>query len=146
VLFHRWTSTSFSNDQNKIVPNMFNVANALCMLSGVFTAILFQLLTIYSKSALGMGNDVGYMAFKEATKTFRIWGFRCFLTEMMSFLVCFMTHLYNMLWNNARKRGRKSILTPTGMFIMGGSVILTVIGVHHIWAVLSLASQHIFST
>jgi len=140
-----WTSTSFSNDQNKIVPNVFNIANAICMLSGVFTAILFQLLTIYSKSALGMGNDVGYMAFKEATKTFRIFGFHCFLTEMMSFLVCFMMHLYNTLWNNARQRGHKSLLTPTGNVVMGGSVILMVVGIHLIRSVLSLASLHIFS-
>jgi hypothetical protein len=122
------------------------MATALCMLSGVFTVILFQLLTIYSKSALGMSNDMGYFAFKEATKTFRIWGFRSFLTEMMSFLVCFMSHLYNVLWNNARKRGHKSILTPTGKLIMGGSAIFTALGVHHIRIVLSLASQHIFST
>jgi hypothetical protein len=116
------------------------------MLSGVFTAILFQLLTIYSNSALGMSNDVGYIAFKEATRVFRIWGFRCFLTEMMSFLICFMSHLYNVLWNNARQRDHKSILTTTGKCIMGGSVVLMVVGIYLIRAVLSLASQHIFST
>ena len=59
-------------------------------MSGVFTAILFQLLTIYGKTALGMGNDGGYIAFKSASRMFRIWGFRSFLVEMTAFVVSFM--------------------------------------------------------
>jgi len=139
-----WTSTSFSKEQNKIVSNVFNSATALCLMSGIFTAILFQLLTIYSKSALGMGNDAGYMAFKASTRAFRIWGFRCFLTEMVSFVLVFITRLYNSLWMDARQCDEKSTLTTTGKFIMGGSVILTATGVSLVHAVLRLASKQIF--
>ena len=142
--FRSWTSTSFSKDQNRIVPNVFNIAAVLCMMSGVFTAILFQLVLIYSKAALGMGNDAGYLAFKEATHIFRIWGFRCFLTEMISFVLVFLSRLYNSLWNDARKQGRDTILTFTGKLIVGGSVVLMLIGSALIRAVLHLASQHVY--
>ena len=108
---------------------MFNAATALCLMSGVFTAILFQLLTIYSKSGLGMGNDAGYIAFKTATQPFRVWGFRCFLTEMISFVVCFVSRLYNTMWDVSKQRGNESALTTTGKYIMGGSVVLMITGV-----------------
>ena len=146
---HRWTSTDFAKNQSNIVRNIFNISTALCIMSGAFTAILFQLLIIYSKSALGMGNDEGYVAFKAATSTFRMWGFRCFLIEMMSFVVCFMSKLYNRLWKDARKlQGDeyKSALTTTGRFIIGGSVILMAIGSVLIRSVVNLASKHVFST
>jgi len=149
-----FTSVKFKKEQNKIVCNTFNIATALCIISGAFTAILFQLLTIYSKSALGHSNDAGYLAFKAATRELRFWGFRCFLTEMISFVVSFMASLYNLLWDNARRRektssgsdfGSKAALTRTGNFIFGGSVILIVAGLYQIRSVLVLAAEHIYS-
>jgi len=58
-----WTSTKFSTEQKEVVSNIFYAASVLCVMSGVFTAILFQLLTIYGRTALGIGNDGGYIAF-----------------------------------------------------------------------------------
>lgn len=141
-----WTSTNFSKDQKKIVSDVFNFATALCIMSGSFTAILFQLLTIYSKSALAMGNDEGYLVFKAATKCFRIWGFRCFLTEAISFAACFLSRLYNTLWEDARDSDCKSSLTASGKLVMGGSILFMLFGVSIIRSVLNLASQHIFCT
>lgn len=141
-----WTSTKFSEKQNKVVSNVFNVATALCITSGAFTAIIFQLLTIYGKAALGVGNDGGYIAFKSATAAFRVWGFRSFLVNMLTFVVSFMSQMYNTLWEDARHHNHKSALTATGKFIMGGSVIFMMTGCSAIYAVLSLASQHVFST
>lgn len=141
-----FTSTNFSNEQNTIVSNAFHATTALCILTGTFTTILFQLVTIYSKSALAMGNDEGFLAFKAATSAFRIWGFRCFLTEMMTFMVSFMSKLYNSLWDDARKRGSKSTLTTTGNLMLGGSVALLIIGTYLIQFVLHLASVHVYKT
>jgi len=123
---------------------VFNMSTTLCILSRAFTAILLQLLTIYSKSTLGMDNDEVYFALKTAaTTTFRMWGFRC-LTEMMSFVVCFMSRLYNRLWDNARQRDYESALTTTGKVTMGGSVVLMVLGFYLIRSVFNLASQHVY--
>mmetsp|Transcript_27365 Transcript_27365/g.29537 ORF Transcript_27365/g.29537 Transcript_27365/m.29537 type:complete len:299 (-) Transcript_27365:287-1183(-) len=165
-----FTSVKFKKEQSRIVCNIFNIATALCIISGAFTAILFQLLTIYSKSALGHSNDVGYLTFKAATRHFRHWGFRCFLTEMISFVVSFMASLYNLLWDNARRLeraqlatatasgsgksgsdaasdivvGSKSALTRTGKMIFGGSVFLMLLGAYQIRLVLLLAAEHVY--
>eukprot|EP00536_Pseudo-nitzschia_multiseries_P003197 jgi/Psemu1/7154/gm1.7154_g len=119
-------------------------------MSGAFTAILFQLLTIYSKTALGMSNDEGYLAFKAATSAYRRLGFHCFLIEMVSFVVSFVVRLYNTLWTNAwreetTKGEPKRALTLTGRFIFGGSLVLVLVGASVIRAVLTLATQHVYS-
>ena len=143
--FLRFTSTKFSKDQHKAVSNTFNIATSLCVMSGAFTAILFQLLVIYSKGALGMVHDTGYLQFKAATSAFRMWGFRCLLIEVISFLVSFLMSLYNTLWTDAREhRGQKG-LTKTGTGIMIGSVLLMLIGSYQIHVVLNLATKYIFS-
>jgi hypothetical protein len=97
-----WTSTKFHKDQGALVGHLFTVSTALCVVAGVFTALLFQLLDIYSKSALGMVNDNGYLAFTAATAVYRKWGFRCFLAETSAFVVSFLLNLYNTLWENVR--------------------------------------------
>ena len=146
MIFHRCTSTNISKEQNTIVTNIFHTTTALCILTGTLTTVLFQLVTLYTKSALAMGNDEGYLAFKAATSGVRIFGFRCFLTEMMSFMVSFMSKLYNSLWDDARKRRSKSTLTTTGSLIFGGSMTLLIIGTYMIKSVLHLASVHIYHT
>mmetsp|Transcript_27830 Transcript_27830/g.75721 ORF Transcript_27830/g.75721 Transcript_27830/m.75721 type:complete len:156 (-) Transcript_27830:1917-2384(-) len=146
-----FTSTKFHTKQNRIVRNAFYISTVLCIMSGAFTAILFQLLTICSKSALGISNDEGYLAFKAATGTFRHIGFQCFLMEMIAFVVSFVVHLYNALWTNARELEKakggepKAKLTRIGKGIFGGSLLLSLAGVYGIHKVLTLAGQHIFS-
>jgi hypothetical protein len=141
-----WTSTKFSKEQNSFVSNSFTVSTALCVIAGAFTAILFQLLGIYSKSALGMSNDAGYASFKMATAIYRKWGFRCFLTELTSFVYSFMISLYNNLWNEAKAHPEaKDMSKRVGTYIMAGSVFLIILGTYHIKHVLGLATQHIFT-
>ena len=65
-----WTSVKFKREQ-PVEYYSFIISTALCVISGAFCAILFQLLGIYSKSALGMVNDDGYRAFQAATAIYR---------------------------------------------------------------------------
>lgn len=124
-----WTSTKFPKDQSKFVSDVFYVSTTLCVMSGAFTAILFQLLIVYSKTALGNGNDEGYLFFKSATAACRRLGFRCFLTEVITFVGSFLMSLYNTLWMDAEKRGgAKKGLTGTGIWIYTGSVLLMLLG------------------
>ena len=46
---------------------IFTVLSILCILSGVTTSIIFSFLGLYSKTALGMGNDEGFVKFFDAT-------------------------------------------------------------------------------
>lgn len=144
LCFARWTSTKFSKQQHVLVSTVFQVATSLCVISGVFAAIVFQLLNIYSKAALGTSNDAGYLAFRAATATFRIWGFRAFLVNMSAFDVSFLTQLYNALWEDARQREHPAALTTAGKCIMGGSCLLALASYYVLRAVMNLASIHVF--
>jgi hypothetical protein len=56
-----FTSTKFpKNDKisTKVLTSIFTAVTAFCVISGAFTATLFNILGIYSKSALGMLNEV----------------------------------------------------------------------------------------
>jgi hypothetical protein len=70
-----WMSTKFEKELSPILSNGFTICTMLCVILGVFTVILLQLLGIYSKSALSFG-----IAFKITTAIYCKWGFRCFLT------------------------------------------------------------------
>jgi hypothetical protein len=123
----------------KIASSLFKLLETLCIVSGVFTAIMFQLLGIYSKSALGMMNDKGYLAFKAATAVYRKWGFRCFLISLGSFVGVFLLSLYNktICDNDGADRWDKAIFAA--------SLLLAVLGAYHIKAVLNLATHFIFT-
>jgi hypothetical protein len=141
----RMWSTTFSKDQSTLVGYIFTISTALCIMTGAFTAILFQLLVIYSKSALSMGNDEGYMAFRVATAMYRKWGFRCFLTEISTFVFSFAICLYNKLWNDARVHPvEKPLFQRAGVYIMAGFIILMAIGAYEIKNILNLATNLIF--
>jgi hypothetical protein len=145
-----WTSTKFSKRQHPFVCNSFTISTATCVISGVFTAILFQLLGIYSKSALGMSNDEGYAAFKAATAIYRKWGFRMFLTELVSFVYTFMISLYNTLWIEWDESTQQETENPVvqrrvGTCIFGVSLLFILLGGFHLQKVLSLATNLIFT-
>jgi hypothetical protein len=135
-----WTSTKFKKEQSPIVSHGFIVCKTLCVISGVFTVILFQLLCIYSKSVLSF-----HVAFKTATAIYRKWGFRCFLMELSTFMFSFLLSLYNTVWMEAREHDDKELYQRVGTYIVMGSAVLLLLGAFHIHCVLDLATKHIFT-
>ena len=133
---------------------LFLLTTSLCIISGAFTAILFQLLGIYGKSALSMQNDVGYLSFQSATGGYATWGFRCFLTSLASFVASFLLSLStktifsrenknvafkeNSIFGNILSIGNAQIM------IFTISILLTLVGAYHLKLVLNLASKYIF--
>lgn len=89
-----------------------------------------------------MGNDKAYLDFKLATNKFRQWGFYCFLTEVITFVLSFLVNLYNKLWDDAREHGSELKLTSTGLCVMAGTLVLVFFGVFQIGVVLKLASEY----
>eukprot|EP01083_Nonionella_stella_P023256 64314_1 len=69
-------STKSQNPDDKLEDTLGLIFTAFCVFSiigGAYTSIVFTLLTLYSKSALGMG-EVGhakYLAFRDETAVFR---------------------------------------------------------------------------
>ena len=63
----------------------FTVLSMLCILSGVTTSVIFSFLGLYSKTALGMGNDEGFIKFFDATQSVRKFGFNSMITSLICF-------------------------------------------------------------
>jgi len=132
-----YTSTKFKSNVKRfdsVLPCVFYFLEALCIVSGVYTAVSFQLLGIYSRTAIGMGNMEGYVAFRAATAIYRKWGFRCFLTSLFSFMGCFMASFYN----------RMSEYGRAGKSIFAVAACLAIAGSCEIFSILQLSSKIVF--
>ena len=62
-------------------------------LAAFYTTVIFSLFGLYAKTALGSGDDLGYMELLKATSSMRYRGFRSFLLCLMSFNVAFIMNL-----------------------------------------------------
>jgi hypothetical protein len=135
-----YTSTNFKRDPSKkndwILRSLFSIFSGVCVISGAFTGIMFQLLGIYSKSALGMGNVEGYKAFQAATAPYATLGFRTFLICLSSFVGTFLINFYNMTKEDG----------GLGKKIFGFMALLTIAGGVVIKHILNLATVHIFAS
>ncbi|KAL3939600.1 MAG: hypothetical protein SGBAC_005694, partial [Bacillariaceae sp.] len=127
-----------NNNKNKhdwVLPNLFSFCAGTCVITGAFTGVMFQLLGIYSKSALSYGNHAGYATFKAATHWYRKLGFHSFLTCLASFVAVFLISMRNMTDEDERLGDR----------IFGLMVVLTILGGVVIKKILNLATAHIFA-
>jgi hypothetical protein len=119
----------------KWLETFFTASTILCVISGMFTTVLFNILGIYSKEALGMGNESGYIAFVAATAMYRKWGFRAFLTTCLTFVTSFVMSIVE----KTSKEDR------VGQLILVASTILLAFGVFHLQTVIALATEFIYT-
>ena len=59
-----------------------------------FTAIVFTLVSLYAKTAIGMGTDARYLQFLETTVDVRAKGFFAFMRAIKTFGIAFTLSLY----------------------------------------------------
>ena len=119
---------------------IFSISAGICVLCSAFSAVMFQMLAIYCKTALGMANDAGYIAFWEATAMYRQWGFRSFLTSFATFVTCFILSFFSKyIENNGDEQEHEY-----GKLLLGGSIGMALFGSFHIKRILDLATAHIF--
>jgi hypothetical protein len=134
-----YTSTKFKRDPSKkndwILRSLFSIFSGVCVISGAFTGVMFQLLVIYSKSALGRGHVEGYKAFQAATAPYTRLGFHTFLICLSSFVGTFLISFYDMTKEDE----------GLGKKIFGLMALLTIAGGVVIKHILNLASVHIFA-
>lgn len=81
--------------------------------------------------------------------SFQQWGFRCFLTELSSFVLSFLLSVYQNLWQQAKDYPCKdgSVIPAwkrPGTYIMFGCIVLVTAGAIEIKNVLNLATKYIF--
>ena len=78
-------------DAAKILFLSLILATVIC---GSYTTVVFSLLTLYSKTSLGMGMDEEFVEFFAATDQIRQTGYASFVATILSFNVAFVLSLY----------------------------------------------------
>ena len=79
-----------SKDYNKIeniATWAFSFFSVLSIVTGTNTAIIYSLLNLYSKTALGMGKDAAFIEFFASTADLRTCGFQSMVVSLISFQV-----------------------------------------------------------
>lgn len=94
----------YSSTPRKIDPNntktenilrmVFATTVAMCICLGGYTTIVFSLLGLYSKRALGLGQDIEYLEFFSATSDVRRSGFESFIWCLLLFKSSFLLSVF----------------------------------------------------
>ena len=82
------------NKLQNLAKIVFNLSVGLSIICGAYTTVVFSLLGLYSKSALGLNMDASFLEFFAATATVRKRAFDSFLVALVSFELCFVTSLF----------------------------------------------------
>lgn len=112
---------------------LYFISTSISVALGTYTTIIFTLMSIYSKTALGMGLQEKYLEFFNACAKFRVHGFHAFMGSLMSFsfgwtLALFLCVEGDMKW---------WVAAPAALF--------TIVGYLHYREIFHLATTLIFS-
>ena len=73
---------------------LFAVISTVTVLSGTFTTVIFSLMALYSKTALGMNSDAEYLEFFKMTGPIRKKGFQMYVVSLLGFKGSFILSLF----------------------------------------------------
>ena len=107
--------------------------NSISIALSFYATTIFSLMSIYSKTALGMGLQNQYVAFFDACAPYRKYGFRSFLGTVLSWQLSWL--LSFVLTNEGKKR----------WWISVPLVLYAVIGVSHFFSIIGLAKSTLYS-
>jgi hypothetical protein len=77
-----------------VVKVVFCASTFLSVLSSVYTTVVFSLLGLYCKTALGLSQDSQYVEFMDATAAERRYAFDAFLWSLGAFQTSFVSSLF----------------------------------------------------
>jgi hypothetical protein len=117
----------------RVAQSIHGICVCIGFLAAVYTTVVFSLFGLYAKTALGTGDDQGYLKLLEATSSIRLRGFQSFLVCLMSFNTSFLMNLF------LNHRGK------TRWIICALAVVGTGISASHFRFIINTASEIIFS-
>ena len=112
---------------------MYSICTSLTVALGTYTTLVFTMMSIYSKTALGMGMETKFVEFFDATAKFRLRGFRAFMGTLVTFsigwiLALILCHEGEMRW-----------------WVAVPAVLIGIMGFAHYNEIIHLATTLIFS-
>jgi hypothetical protein len=78
----------------KVAKVMFMFSTVISIFSSSYTTVVFTLLGLYSKTALGSSQDGPFLEFFAQTAIFRQLAFTAFCISLVSFQICFLLSLF----------------------------------------------------
>lgn len=72
---------------------MFILSSIFSIASSAYTVVVFTLLGLYSKAALGMGCDTNFLSFFNTTQKWRVSAFDAFVISLINFEISFLSSL-----------------------------------------------------
>lgn len=114
--------------------NLFLLAVVISILSGAYTTVVFTLLPLYCKTALGRGYDAQFLQFWAATAALRETGLEAFLVSLISFEIAFCLSLFVRLAAGSRRQ----------VVLVALAAVLCAASVWEWTAVMRLAAQYLF--
>lgn len=97
----------------QVAQSLHGICICVGFLAALYTTVVFSLFGLYAKTALGVGDDDGYLQFMTATNTIRLRGFQSFLVCLCSFNTSFLLNMF--LNHRGRTRWTISLLSVIGM-------------------------------
>lgn len=96
------------------VLDLFFLCIVISILTGAYTTVVFTLLPLYSKTALGRGLDTAFLRFWAATAQVRETGLEAFLWSLVSFEVAFVLSL----WLRTTGRRQKMLVCVATLLVV----------------------------
>ena len=114
---------------------MFCFSVVTSIVAGAYTSVVFSLLGLYAKTALGLGMDEPYLQFMEKTACYRQYAFDSFVVSLVTFEVALTTSLF------INYRGSNK----TRWLASGISLLFLCVSYFHWSSIMSIARDVLFS-
>jgi len=112
----------------------FSLSVALSILTGAYTTVVFSLLGLYAKTALGLGWDGPFLEFFQQTESIRKFAFDTFVVSLVTFEFSFISSLF--LAHEGKMK----------WVVAGGASLCALLSIWHWTVIMKLASRILFAT
>jgi len=113
----------------------FSFFTMISVVTGTYCSLVFTLCSLYLRTIMGFGYDEKLLSFVQATKTFRLSGFRSFLISLWSFMISF---LFSLRINMGA--------CMTSNIVVASATVMTAVATMNVQQLLSIASTVIFQS
>jgi hypothetical protein len=115
------------------VTAVFLATSAASLVSSVYVTLAFSLVSLYSKTALGLGKDGQYAEFLDATRKERNYAYDAFLLSLVSFQASFVMSLF------------LAVQGPARWAVAGAAALLMALSCRSVLSILKAATRLVFS-
>ena len=119
--------------KDRLATYVHAVGTTVSFMSGMYAILLFSLVSLYAKTALGTGNDAAYLSLLDTTAALRYSGFQAFVLCLVSFEVALVANVF------------LTFQGPSRWIYSVACAISTIVCLRRFKEIIMLATRYIFS-